>query len=98
MEQNKQNQLQDKERREVMAALLKYSAAVGGASTVVLSASEAIAKSAASGFVKAKCNNGWGNDDDCVPGNSWKNQAENTDADPIFNPNPDNTPYKPGNK
>ncbi|WP_170327787.1 hypothetical protein [Ruegeria arenilitoris] len=85
------------ERREVLAALMKYSAAVGAASTVALSASEVVAKSAASGRVKTKCNNGWGNGDDCVPGNSWPNQAENVGADPVTNPNPDNTADKPGN-
>lgn len=49
MENVEENGIENKERREVLAALVKYSAVVGGASTVVLSASEAVAKSAASG-------------------------------------------------
>ncbi|WP_170329123.1 hypothetical protein [Ruegeria arenilitoris] len=48
-EEFEENEIENTERREVLAALVKYSAAVGGASTVVLSASEAVAKSAASG-------------------------------------------------
>lgn len=48
--QNKTDEIENKERREVLTALVKYSAAVGAASTVTLSASEAVAHSAASGY------------------------------------------------
>lgn len=42
-------EIENADRREAMSAIVKYSAVVGGATTTVLSASEAIAKSAASG-------------------------------------------------
>ena len=56
---NEQHEIENKERREVLASLLKYSAAVGGASTVVLSASEAVARSAASGSARKYDHDRW---------------------------------------
>jgi len=41
--------IENPDRREAMSAIMKYSAVVGGATATVLTASEAIAKSAASG-------------------------------------------------
>ena len=43
------SEIENANRREAMSAILKYSAVVGGATATVLSASEAIAQSAASG-------------------------------------------------
>ncbi|MEO0697587.1 MAG: hypothetical protein AAFY84_15960 [Pseudomonadota bacterium] len=43
------DEIEDKSRREAIAAMAKYTAAIGGAATVVLSAQEAVAWSAASG-------------------------------------------------
>jgi len=90
------SEIDDADRREAMSAILKYSAAVGGATATVLTASEAIAKSAASGAGKAKCNNGFGNGDQCAPGNSGpNNNAENAGATNGSNPN--GIPNAPGN-
>ncbi|SLN58962.1 hypothetical protein ROA7450_03038 [Roseovarius albus] len=92
------NDVESAERREVLTSLLKYTAVVGGASTVALSASEAVAKSSASGVkYKPKCNNGFGNGDQCVPGQSGPhNNAENQGAN-AGNPNPNGVPNAPGN-
>ncbi len=72
----KQDVIEDVERREVMSAILKYSAVVGGASTVVLSASDAVAKSAASGSPKKKprkFKNRWGK-----PRKYWRKPKKRT--------------------
>jgi hypothetical protein len=49
VDKNEQDTIENADRREVMAALLKYSAVVGGASTIVLSSADAVSASAASG-------------------------------------------------
>jgi len=80
------HEIDSPDRREVMSAIVKYSAVIGGASTTVLTASEAIAKSAASGRgykKKKKCNNGLGNGVQCAPGKSRpkkKKKAKNAGA------------------
>lgn len=62
MKEFENGEIVNTERREILAALMKYSAAVGGASTVVLSASEAVAQSAFSGG----CTRGNPGNDKCV--------------------------------
>jgi len=90
------SEIENPDRREVMSALLKYSAVVGAASGTVLSASQAIAQSAASGGGRVKCNNGFGNGDQCAPGNSGaNNNAENAGGGGGTNPN--GIPNAPGN-
>jgi len=90
------SEIEKADRREAMSAIMKYSVVVGGATGTVLSASEAIARSAASGAGKQKCNNGFGNGDQCAPGNSGpNNNAENAGA--TNGSNPDGTGNAPGN-
>lgn len=84
------------DRRELMAAIMKYSVAVSGATATVLTASQAVAQSAASGAGSQNCNNGFGNGDQCAPGNSGpNNNAENAGATNGSNPN--GIPNAPGN-
>lgn len=51
--------IENAERREVLSALMKYSVAVGGASATVLTASQAVARSAASGSAQAEPTERW---------------------------------------
>ena len=43
---------------------------------------------------KEKCNNGWGNGEDCAPGNSLANQPKF--EDPNTGPTPSNSPASGG--
>lgn len=61
----------DLEKREFMGKVGKYAAVGAGMATLMTPT-----LSTASNY---KCNNGWGNGDQCAPGNSLPvNQAENT--------------------
>ena len=46
------------------------------------------------GGSKEKCNNGWGNGEDCAPGNSLENQPKFEDPD--TGPTPSNSPASGG--
>ena len=92
----------DLDKREFISKFGKYTAvSVGMATLMTPTLSTAKNYSASAG-----CNNGWGNDDQCAPGNSLThNQAENTIplgtpakndvhgvSDPL-NTDPDGKPY-----
>jgi hypothetical protein len=92
MENTSKDVIENADRREVMAAILKYSAVVAGASTVVMSSADAVSASAASrGGPRGgpQGNNGLGNGDQPPPGGSCENNnAENAGCSDD-NPNPD---------
>ncbi len=64
----------DLEKREFMGKVGKYAAVGAGMATLMTPT-----LSTANSYSTLLQNNGWGNKDQCIPGKSYLNQAENTD-------------------